>query len=396
MPYLALADEQQVLPPQITSADALFCPQCDDQMSLIPAHYSGGTFVSAHFRHEVRSDCPGESPEHGRMKSVAFSKLEEAYPEAEILFEAVLKDGNEIHRQADVLVEFPEPRHPFGKGIAVEVQYRNYSKDLRATEQDYYQLGYSVLWLYEQHYSDSGNDVDIRHVRTVWPNAVPHDDRSRSTLSDFLDSDDQESIEVDVRFPDAFIRSIESELRDAFETGESKSGSSSNGSDGLSFDDLSKVRTTFDPYHKAWLSGHTTKVKKSLELVTGGRTKYALQLSKGEKGSSPETVKIPVTPANVEELSVIGETIASVDSAFQTNGEWDTLLVHQIKDSDSGIVGNITLSSPDDNIGVVLQIQRVYSHGHKKELGAKFVPDRKTVRGLSKFFKDMRNTVAES
>ncbi len=51
------------------------------------------------------------------MKLIAFSKLQTEYPNATIELGASVED-----RRADVLVTFPEPRHPLGHGIAVEVQ----------------------------------------------------------------------------------------------------------------------------------------------------------------------------------------------------------------------------------------------------------------------------------
>jgi len=60
---------------------------------------------------------------HHKMKAIAYARLENDYPEATIELESNLEG-----RIPDVLLEFPEPCSPYGKGIAVEAQYQNKGK----------------------------------------------------------------------------------------------------------------------------------------------------------------------------------------------------------------------------------------------------------------------------
>lgn len=166
MPFTAIRNGERVLPHETSSDDSLTCPLCNDEMTVVTGHPRKGGFVARHFRHQINDECQGESVPHLRMKSIAFSKLVTRYPDATVSIEESVGS-----RRADVLVQFPEPRKPLGKGIAVEVQYQNNSKDLFATDQDYYDEGYSVLWLSEQHYE--GYDVTVDHVQPVWPNVLP-------------------------------------------------------------------------------------------------------------------------------------------------------------------------------------------------------------------------------
>jgi len=182
MPFTAVRDGERVLPHEAEPSDSLVCPICDDAMSVVNEHRRRGSFVARHFRHQTNDECSGESIPHLRMKAIAFSKLVATYPDADISLEKSVGT-----RRADVLVEFPEPRSPLGRGIAVEVQHRNNSKDLFATDQDYYDEGFSVLWLSEQHYSEF--DVTVDHVQSVWPKALPqlrgYDGLSRPVVDEF-------------------------------------------------------------------------------------------------------------------------------------------------------------------------------------------------------------------
>lgn len=161
MPQIATSNEGSVLPHQASKGDELECPICGDSMTVVKSHSRKNSFVVRHFRHDTTEDCPGESKEHLRMKSIAYQKLSHTYPDSEIYLEEKIGD-----RRADVLVRFPTPKEKLGKGIAVEVQYKNDSKDITKTDQDYYTRGYSVLWLSQQHYSEK--DVSVDHIQPVW------------------------------------------------------------------------------------------------------------------------------------------------------------------------------------------------------------------------------------
>lgn len=111
-------------------------------------------------------ECPGESDEHMKMKSIAYARLEHDFPDATVELESGI-DG----RIADVLLTFDTPREPYGKGIAIEAQYRNQGKDIEAVTDHYLQRDYSVAWLDEDDFSEY--DVDLSGILSVWPYALP-------------------------------------------------------------------------------------------------------------------------------------------------------------------------------------------------------------------------------
>ena len=99
------------------------------------------------------------------MKAIAYARLENDYPEATIELESDLEG-----RIPDVLLEFPEPCDPYGKGIAVEAQYRNKGKDKEAVVTHYLDREYSVAWLEEDDFTT--HDVDLSGILSVWPYAL--------------------------------------------------------------------------------------------------------------------------------------------------------------------------------------------------------------------------------
>lgn len=170
MPFVA-EQQGEVVTPELASVDSDYsCPSCDGVLRVRRSHRRGeDTFVARHFWHPGNgADCAGESDEHVRMKSVAMSKARECWPEASVRWEGTVGD-----RRADVLVSFDELEERLGMGVAIECQYRNESKDVEATEGDFIEAGFSVLWLDEDHFN--GMDVDLDAGRWVlwWPRQVP-------------------------------------------------------------------------------------------------------------------------------------------------------------------------------------------------------------------------------
>lgn len=187
MPYLGILDGSQVIPPQVSPDTTVTCPVCESPMAVVRSHERGSAFISRHFRHheqerttelsaqsgqmtfddlEVGGECPGESDEHLKMKSIAYARLEHDFPDATVALESSV--GNRI---ADVLLTFDDPRPPYAKGIAVEVQYRNHGKDIKAVTEHYLDREYSVAWLEEADFSEY--DVDLSEILSVWPYALP-------------------------------------------------------------------------------------------------------------------------------------------------------------------------------------------------------------------------------
>ncbi|WP_229109779.1 competence protein CoiA family protein [Halapricum desulfuricans] len=194
-------------------------------MSVIPSFERGDSFVSRHFRHHKQEEdieltktsgqitlddigktgkCPGESDQHLRMKSIAYSRLTEDFQNGTLELESRLGD-----RIADVLLSLDEPRYPYGKGIAVEVQYRNEGKDIETVTDHYLQKGFSVAWLYPDDFSNY--DVDLSGVLTVWPYALP----DRTGLEGYPDvirwlrQEKQPAVELDIPIPGEFWQSFD-------------------------------------------------------------------------------------------------------------------------------------------------------------------------------------------
>jgi len=183
MPYLGLLNGDEVLPPQVPDGTTVECSGCGEEMSVVRSHHRGNAFVSRHFSHKGGGnrggsgpdsgdgDCPGESEIHHKMKSIAYARLANDYPEATIELESNLEG-----RIPDVLLELPEPCEPYGKGIAVEAQYRNEGKDKAGVIEHYLSRDYSVAWLEEDDFTT--HDVDLSGILSVWPYALP--DRYRT------------------------------------------------------------------------------------------------------------------------------------------------------------------------------------------------------------------------
>lgn len=129
------------------------------------------------------------------MKSIAYARLEEEYPEATVELETGLSG-----RIPDVLLTFPESRNPYGKGIAVEAQYRNKGKDIDAATEHYFENSYSVAWLEEDF---SNHDVDLSGILTLWPNALPdrHGLEGYSDVIQWLRERKSTSLEVTIPIP---------------------------------------------------------------------------------------------------------------------------------------------------------------------------------------------------
>ncbi|WP_238476976.1 competence protein CoiA family protein [Natranaeroarchaeum sulfidigenes] len=185
MPFIAVdpVDNRPRIPVGVGDDEEVQCPKCNDMMSVREGSRT------RHFYHPADPSCNGESSLHLRMKSIAVEKLTDEYPNASIRVEFVTDD---VPRRADVFVEFEQPQFPFGKGIAVEVQYRNDQKDLTETTVSYLTADISVIWLFEENYVGTRpeyEDVELPDPIPVWPYSVPHGDTPSpdSSPGEYLD-----------------------------------------------------------------------------------------------------------------------------------------------------------------------------------------------------------------
>jgi len=171
MPFIAVdpVDNRPRIPIGVGDDEEVQCPVCGD-----PLRVREGDSTARHFYHPPDHSCNGESALHLRMKSIAVEKLTDEYPEASIHVEFVT---DEVPRRADVFVEFDHPRFPYGKGIAVEVQYQNEQKDLTETTASYLTGDTSVIWLFQENYAGTRpdyDDVELPNPIPVWPYSIPH------------------------------------------------------------------------------------------------------------------------------------------------------------------------------------------------------------------------------
>jgi ssDNA-binding Zn-finger/Zn-ribbon topoisomerase 1 len=153
MPFLAYLNEKPVTPVGVSDGTTVNCPDCGD-----PMYPRGGDnrVPIRHFTHqnEQAEDCtgspsPGESDYHAFLKGIAVSRLDAQFPDASVNVEASIRipeEGHTDERRADVAVDLPENNPYWGEGLIIEIQYRNHSKNLLATTQDYLRAGYSVFW----------------------------------------------------------------------------------------------------------------------------------------------------------------------------------------------------------------------------------------------------------
>lgn len=386
MPFIAQADETRVLPHQVSPGTSLTCPACGDALSVVTAHRRSGAFVARHFRHQVEDTCGGESDSHLRMKVIAFSKLADTYPDAEIALEASV--GN---RRADILVQFPEARFPCGYGIAVEVQHLNNSKDLLVTDQDYYDEGYSVLWLTNQDFS--GYDVSIPHIQSVWPEALPRL-RGYDGLSWPVESVESDpAVECDIPFPPELIDAHEEFLRDAFERGCKQRAALSGDESGRPvFEHSSDTVTTetaadtsWETHCQVWLSQPHHVTNRSLQYVEAPSGMRFLKLSKEKRGVSPAFVSVPVTATTAAWLDTVRSLFQRARAHSHRSGEWEDLDTCWLTPRSHELTAWLRLvSTPSERYA--FQLGKKPPNGQTEEVTASFALSARLQSSLDEFF----------
>lgn len=201
MPFVGRLDGDLVIPEEVSDGVAVACPECGGDL------YPRGPFSDGrarHFAHQDQHvDCSGREPEsetHQKLKSLAVSALREKFkgrysrcgPEVtlEVANTATLPDT----RHADALVEFESENLYYGRGIIIEVQYKNHAKDKFATTHDYLSSEFSVFWA-------DPSDFD--------------EDRLRFSVIEqaFDDENDQNGIAVYNNDPEEFSTEISASLQ---------------------------------------------------------------------------------------------------------------------------------------------------------------------------------------
>ncbi|WPH59241.1 hypothetical protein AFNJKBDN_CDS0024 [Halorubrum virus V_ICIS4] len=159
MPFIGTLDGETVIPEGVENGTDVTCPECDEQMHPWGPSVDGR---ARHFQHYSDRECVtagGESAIHRKLKSIAVSKLRTVFGERaavcepEVTLDASKSDAAD--RRADALVRFDERDEQLGRGLIIEVQYKNKGKDRRATERDYLAQDYSVVWVTPEDYEDN-------------------------------------------------------------------------------------------------------------------------------------------------------------------------------------------------------------------------------------------------
>lgn len=197
MPFIAELDDERVIPEGIDDGQDVLCIHCNGRMRARGPMDDGR---ARHFFHvdnlgdgEGGGGCEGggvgESEIHRKYKSHAVGRLRQLYPDfiefcrpeqrlGMVLGEKFqeLPSGKD-DRQADAMMLLEEPTRTFGRGMIVEVQYRNFGKDIEETTRDYLENGFSVLWVDEDDFESDRCLLTKKQIRlnviSVWPNAVP-------------------------------------------------------------------------------------------------------------------------------------------------------------------------------------------------------------------------------
>lgn len=174
MPFIGILDGEKVVPEGVENGINVSCPECGEQMHPWGPSIDGR---ARHFQHKSDRDCAttgGESAMHRKLKSIAVSKLRTIFDdrasvcEPEVTLDAPKSEAAD--RRADALVRFDERDDQLGKGLIIEVQYKNKGKDRRMTELDYLAQEYSVVWVTPENYSSN----ELMHTERTLRLAARH------------------------------------------------------------------------------------------------------------------------------------------------------------------------------------------------------------------------------
>lgn len=166
------------------------CLDCDQTVAYVREHHREGVdgTVSAFFRYDncghlgitpSESDYTGsggggsgESKIHKRRKWTALQVALNRFDHSDYSTEKHIGS-----KRADAVLEFDEPHEEYGRGLVIEYQHKNESKDIVKTERHFAEYEYTTLWLWEDQFKslDGVPEVDLfgGRVCTPWPYAVP-------------------------------------------------------------------------------------------------------------------------------------------------------------------------------------------------------------------------------
>lgn len=173
------------------------CPDCRVDVSYVSSHKRGkDTQVRAFFRYY---QCPhrgegsvsepkdgaggpggggGEDDKHKKRKYDALNEALAVFPAAEYALEEPITNSETGEtRRPDAKLVFATPDEKYGKGLVIEYQNKNESKDREAVQKFFAQEEYTTIWLWDGQFDYTGQSPDIDlmggEVYTPWPDAVP-------------------------------------------------------------------------------------------------------------------------------------------------------------------------------------------------------------------------------
>jgi hypothetical protein len=137
---------------------------------MYPRQVGEGARHFYHVNDDAADRCmkaQGESDTHARCTALAAAALNEKFGDqaarcgVEIVLETPSTPTDPGFRRADALLEFDSSHAYYGRGIIIEVQYKNLRKDIQGTTYDYLQAGYSVAWVKPDDFADDHLDFAV-------------------------------------------------------------------------------------------------------------------------------------------------------------------------------------------------------------------------------------------
>ncbi|SDD89210.1 hypothetical protein SAMN05192552_10661 [Natrinema hispanicum] len=192
MPWIAIYEGEKRGPFQVPRKTDVECPTCKGRMRVWRESSDG---KARHFKHidgmgsgggssSAACETVAESDKHIKWKNLAAQRLLDEFSDnvgkcrVEMGLKAPISDKD--RRVGDAVLLFEERDEQLGRGIVVEVQHKNHTKDIEATTADYVGQDLSIVWTYEDDYAIDRcklTEIDLRKRAqdAVWPDYAPEE-----------------------------------------------------------------------------------------------------------------------------------------------------------------------------------------------------------------------------